>query len=118
MKKILSIAILLFTMVTFAQNEKSIKFNEDTNLFEATYFHDNGTVSQTGFFNKEGKLQGEWLSFDLEGVKTVSAKYDNGVKVGKWFFWNDNKLKEVDYTNNLITGVNEWSNKSTLAIRE
>ncbi|MDO6596485.1 nicotinic acid mononucleotide adenyltransferase [Oceanihabitans sp. 2_MG-2023] len=118
MKKIITVAILLFTMVSFAQNEKSIKFNEDTSLYEATYFHDNGTVSQTGFFTKEGKLQGEWLSYDTKGVKTASAKYNVGIKVGKWFFWNNNVLKEVDYSNNLITSVNEWSNKSTLAIRD
>ncbi|QRM88983.1 nicotinic acid mononucleotide adenyltransferase [Lacinutrix sp. WUR7] len=118
MKKILTVAILLFTMVSFAQNGKSIKFNEDTNLFEATYFHDNGIVSQTGFFTADGKLQGEWLSFDSKGVKTASANYNNGDKEGKWFFWNDNTLNEVDYSNNAITSVNEWSNKSTLAITD
>ncbi len=35
-------------------------------------------------------------------AKRVSANYDNGKKVGKWFYWTDKTLKEVDYTNNAI----------------
>ena len=75
-------------------------------------------ILPVGFYTTDGKLQGEWLSFDMKGKKTVSANYDNGKKVGKWFYWNDKTLKEVDYSNNAIANVNEWSNKSTVAIRD
>jgi antitoxin component YwqK of YwqJK toxin-antitoxin module len=117
MKKIFTLAILLGSIVTFAQNGRTLNLNEDKNLIEVTYYHDNGIVSQTGFYTTEGKLQGEWLSYDIEGDKTVSANYDDGKKVGKWFYWNGNTLKEVDYTNNAVASVNEWTNKASIASR-
>jgi antitoxin component YwqK of YwqJK toxin-antitoxin module len=97
----------LITVVSFAQQKEKLELNEDTNLVEATYYHDNGMVSQTGTFTQDGKLQGEWLSFNTEGNKLVSANYDNGKKVGKWFYWNDKTLKEVNYENNVIVSVDE-----------
>lgn len=116
-KYIFSIAFLI-TAVSFAQQERELKLNKDTNLIEVMYYHDNGVVSQTGAYTLDGKLQGEWLSFDAEGNKLVSANYDNGKKVGKWFYWTDKTLKEVDYRNNAIASVSEWTNKSKIAIRD
>ena len=118
MKKAILFFALLITVVSFAQQERELKLNKDTNLIEVTYFHDNGAVSQTGAYTLEGKLQGEWLSFNAEGKKIVSANYDNGKKVGKWFYWNNETLKEVDYSNNTIASVNEWTNKASLAQRD
>jgi hypothetical protein len=37
------------------------------------------------------------------------ATYDNGQKSGKWFFWNDTVLSEVDYSNNQIASVKNGS---------
>ena len=118
-KKVMLLFILLISVVSFAQQERELKLNEKTNLIDVTYYHDNGVVSQTGSYTLDGKLQGEWLSFDTEGKKNVSANYDNGKKVGKWFFWTKETLKEVDYTNNAIVSVNEWKrdDKTSLAIR-
>ncbi|WP_223034638.1 toxin-antitoxin system YwqK family antitoxin [Hanstruepera marina] len=118
MKKFVFFIAFLITAVSFAQQERELKLNKDTNLIEVVYYHDNGVVSQTGYYTLDGKLQGEWLSFDAEGNKLVSANYDNGKKVGKWFYWTDKTLKEVDYSNNAIASVSEWTNKSKLAIRD
>ncbi|WP_250435467.1 toxin-antitoxin system YwqK family antitoxin [Hanstruepera flava] len=118
MKKFVFFIAFLITAVSFAQQERELKLNKDTNLIEVTYYHDNGVVSQTGYYTLDGKLQGEWLSFNAEGSKLVSANYDNGKKVGKWFYWTDKTLKEVDYSNNAIASVSEWTNKSKLAIRD
>lgn len=116
MKKIFTIAILLTATFSFAQKERTLELNKETNLIEVTYYHDNGTVSQTGFYTTEGKLQGDWISFNTQGHKVVSASYDNGAKVGKWFYWNEDTLKEVDYSKNAIASVSEWKQtKSTLA---
>jgi antitoxin component YwqK of YwqJK toxin-antitoxin module len=104
-------------MISYAQQERVLKLNKDTNLIEVIYYHDNGVISQTGSYTLDGKLQGEWLSFNAEGKKVVSANYDNGLKVGKWFYWNDETLKEVDYSNNKIANVNEWTSKASLAQR-
>lgn len=116
MKKLfLSFIAFLTAMVSFAQQERDLELNKKTNLIDVVYYHDNGVISQKGSYTLDGKLQGEWLSFDVEGKKLVSANYDNGKKVGKWFYWNDTTLKEVDYTDNLIANVSEWTNKTPVA---
>ena len=114
---ILFLFALVISVASFAQQERALKLNKDTNLIEVMYYHDNGIVSQIGTYNLDGKLQGEWLSFDTKGNKVVSANYDNGKKVGKWFYWKGNTLKEVDYTNNAIASVNDWTNSSPVALR-
>jgi len=105
MKNTCLLFAFLITVVSFAQQERDLKLNEDTNLIEVVYYHDNGVVSQTGTYTVDGKLQGEWLSFNTEGKKVVSANYDNGKKVGKWFYWNDETVKIVDYKKNEIASV-------------
>ncbi len=114
-KSILFSIAFLIAVVSFAQEERDLKLNKDTNLIEVVYYHDNGVVSQTGTYTLDGKLQGKWLRFDTEGKKQVSANYDNGKKVGKWFFWNKTTLKEVDYDNNAIANVSEWEVKTPVA---
>ena len=100
-KSILLLLALLFSVVSFAQQKRELKHNKETDLIEVVYYHDNGVVSQTGSYTADGKLQGEWLSFNTEGNKLVSANYDNGKKVGKWIHWIDGKPKEVDYSKNV-----------------
>lgn len=112
MKKMLLIVLLLGFSLSFSQENRTIDFNKDKNLYEVVYFHDNGNISQTGYYTKDGQLQGNWFSYCQEGNKVVSAKYDKGVKVGKWFFWENNTLREVDYKDNVITNVNTWTNAS------
>jgi antitoxin component YwqK of YwqJK toxin-antitoxin module len=114
MKKIVMLLVMLLVGFTYAQKERSLELNKETNLIEVVYYNDNGGVSQTGFYTLDGKLQGEWLSYSKDGKKIVSAKYNNGAKVGKWFYWSDDKLKEVDYSNNSIVSVNEWKNSKTI----
>ena len=106
MKKCVLFFAFLITVVSFGQQKRDLKLNKDTNLIEVVYYHDNGAVSQTGFYTAEGKLQGQWLSFDEKGTKLVLANYENGKKVGKWVYWNGDIVKEVDYTANGIAAVN------------
>ena len=108
MKKIVLVILMLCVGFTYAQKERSLKLNKETKLIEVVYYHNNGEISQTGYYTAEGKLHGEWLSYCEEGNKLVSAKYNNGSKVGKWFYWSANTLKEVDYSNNAIASVSEW----------
>ena len=115
-KSILLLFAFLITVVSFAQQKRELKHNKETNLIEVVYYHDNGVVSQTGSYTVDGKLQGEWLSYDTDGKKSISANYDNGKKVGKWFYWTDKTLKEVDYTNNAIVSVNEWKSDNTSVV--
>jgi len=103
MKNILIIAIALFTSITFAQKEKSLTLNKETNQIDAIYYHDNGEISQTGAFTADGKLDGKWISFDESGEKTTVAYYKDGKKVGKWIHYIDGQKKVVNYENNVAS---------------
>ncbi|MGJ8591761.1 MAG: toxin-antitoxin system YwqK family antitoxin [Aquaticitalea sp.] len=116
MKNIVLLVALLLTSYGFAQDKK-VTTEKQGDLIKATYFYDNGSIEQVGTLNQDGKLHGEWVSYDLNGKKLALGNYDNGKKVGKWFFWQTDSLKEVDYSNNVIASVNEWSNKTSVAIR-
>lgn len=112
MKNIAIIALLLVSTLTFAQ-DKSPKLQEVNGLVKATYYFDNGQIQQEGFF-KEGKLEGKWISYDVNGNKKAIAEYTNGQKTGKWFFWNEQSLSEVDYSNSAVASVKVW-NKEAIA---
>lgn len=118
MKNIFLITLLLCFTVSFAQADTNPKFEKKGELTEATYYYDNGVVKQHGFFNERGELHGTWSSFDLQGNKLTIGKYENGNKVGKWFFWTEESLKEVDFVDSRIASVNEWQGNSKLANRD
>lgn len=106
MKKIiLVLAFALTTALAFSQKEKDVKLNTDTNLIETTYYHDNGEVSQKGTFDMAGKLHGEWISYSETGDKVSKGNYDMGIRTGKWFFWTDGNVKEVEFSDNVIASV-------------
>jgi antitoxin component YwqK of YwqJK toxin-antitoxin module len=107
MKKIITLALVLFATISFAQKERTLKLNKDTNLIDVVYYHDNGEVSQVGTYTIDGKLQGEWISYNEQGEKIVLANYENGKKVGKWFYYNNGTVKEVDYSSNVIANLKE-----------
>ena len=85
-------------------------------LVEATLFHKNGAVAQTGFYTRENKLQGEWVSYDMHGNKTAIANYSNGEKVGTWVFYQGDIKKEVTYKDSRISNVNTWEKTDTRVV--
>ena len=116
MKKYILIALVFIGTTVAAQNLNQPKLETKGTLTVATYFYDNGSVQQEGAFNKNGVLEGLWTSYDFKGNKLSQGNYTNGIKTGKWFFWTENSLKEVDFVNSKIMNVNEWSRNSELAI--
>ncbi|PTX64140.1 hypothetical protein C8N46_101751 [Kordia periserrulae] len=115
MKKLFFVAVcLVFGATAFAQSSDKPTLEKKGDLIKATYFHDNGVVAQTGFFTLDGKLQGEWKSFNAKGKKTAVGNYENGKKVGKWFFWNADQLSEVDYKKSKIKDVNVWKRNTSV----
>ncbi len=106
--------LFLMSFTVIAQEKPS--FEDKGDLVEATYYFDNGQVEQQGTF-KDGKLHGTWTSFDLEGNKVAVGNYEDGVKVGKWFFWSNDVLHEVDYIDSKIVNVNEWQGRKVVAFR-
>lgn len=118
MKKVALIVALIVGCIS-AQAQEEIKkdtYIQNGDVIEATLHFDNGQVSQKGFYTVDGKLTGEWLSFNREGVKTAKAQYDNGNKVGTWFFWSEDKLTEVDYLDSRVATVNTWKNEETKVV--
>lgn len=115
MKKILVALAILFSATLTAQDVKPT-FEKQGNLIKGTFFHDNGEIRQQGFYNKEGKLHGEWKSYNISGKKIAMGRYNNGVKTGKWFFWAADKLSEVNYSDNQIAEVTTWSNKDNVVV--
>lgn len=119
MKKFIFLLVLLFFSTSvFSQLEKELKLNEETNLIEATYYHDNGQISQKGTFNLDRKLHGDWVNFNENGTKISAGTYTNGVRTGKWTFWNDGIIKEVEFNNNVIASVTDREGKSSVVTKD
>ena len=110
MKKIAILVALFIGSIAFSQH-KNVQLEEVNGLVKATYLFINGNIEQQGFF-KDGKLDGIWTSYDESGNKKSVAEYKDGVKVGKWFFWNGNNLSEVDFSRNTIADVKKWNKES------
>ncbi|MEZ4816625.1 MAG: nicotinic acid mononucleotide adenyltransferase [Flavobacteriaceae bacterium] len=113
---IVLLAMCLTGVFTYAQNSKEPSYKVNGNLIQATLYHDNGVVAQTGFYTQEGKLQGEWVSFDAMGNKTATAFYDNGNKVGTWTFYNGDEMNVVEYSDSKISQVKTWKVTDTRVV--
>lgn len=117
MKKLVLFFMMLSVAFVSAQDEElslkegNRKYKVKGDLVEVTIYNDNGTIEQHGFF-KDKKLHGTWEFYNKQGKKIALANYLEGKKVGKWLFWNKDTLKEVDYTNNMVASVNEWTEKT------
>ena len=118
MKKIVIFFVLLISSATvFAQKNKEVKLNKETNLVEAVYYHENGAISQEGTFDMAGKLHGEWVSYDTSGNKVSMGNYNRGVRTGKWVFWADENVREVEFSDNVIASVVNREDVSRVATK-
>ena len=121
-KYILIMVVILSASSMYAQDCKETckgkqdKFVLENGLIRATLYHDNGVVAQKGFYTKDNKLQGEWISFDKEGNKTAVAQYENGAKTGTWLFYQGDIMKEVSYSDSRISEVNTWKISDTRVV--
>ncbi len=114
MKNIITIfTLLLISSIALAQEGKKNTYFLDGNLIEATIYHDNGMVAQTGSYNTQNKLEGEWVSYDRNGNKTAVAQYNNGEKVGTWYFFNSGDIKEVSYMDARVAKVVTYKSDDT-----
>ncbi len=115
---ILVFVFILSTSYGFSQKEKDVKLNTVTNLIETTYYHDNGEVSQKGTFDLAGKLHGEWVSYSENGDKVSMGSYEKGIRTGKWIFWTEGNIKEVQFSNNVIASVVNTENSSGVVTKD
>lgn len=115
MKKLVILACSLTFGLMQAQEVKPT-YEKAGDLVKVTYFYKNGKIKEQGFF-KDKKLSSTWRSFDIKGNKTSIAHYKNGKKVGKWFIWNKDELKEINYENNTIASVQTWKEDTKIAVK-
>lgn len=109
---IISLTFIFAFVIAVNCSTKTVLEKQGT-LIKATYYFENGTVQQQGFY-KDGKPHGEWIAYNNQGKKIALGQYNAGVKVGKWFFWNQDILSEVDYNDSRIAAVNQWKNSQPL----
>lgn len=103
-------AMMLVSALVSAQ-EGQPKLEAVGQIVKATYYHENGQISQQGYF-RDGKADGKWVAYDTSGNKKSIGEYALGQKTGKWFFWNDRVLSEVDYSNSRIASVQNWKQEA------
>jgi len=98
-----------------AQEVKPL-YEKAGDLVKVTNFYENGEVREQGFF-KNKVITGTWTTYDRNGDKNTIAKYKNGKKVGKWFMWSKDGLKEINFENNVISSVQSWKADNQIAIK-
>jgi antitoxin component YwqK of YwqJK toxin-antitoxin module len=115
-KSILVMAAFLIVSVITAQDIKP-NFETQGELIKGTFYYQDGSISQEGTY-KDGKLHGQWISYDQSGKRNAVANYEDGKKTGKWFFWTPNELTEVDYNYNRIAEVNTYKLEETIVNKD
>ncbi len=114
MKKILFVVgVLMLSLSSFAQDLNNPSYVLNGDLIEATLYQDNGKIAQKGYYTKDNKLQGEWISYDAKGNKTAVAYYEAGKKVGTWTFYQGDVMKQVSYQESKIAEVKTWKATET-----
>ena len=103
-KIVLFLALMTITM-GFSQ-EVAPKYEKHDDLVKATYFYQDGSIKQIGFFANE-KLHGEWISYDDNGNKTTIAQYEHGKKTGTWLVLTNGVVKKVTYKANKVIDVKD-----------
>jgi antitoxin component YwqK of YwqJK toxin-antitoxin module len=110
--------ILIFVFVyTFSYGQTTkVERTTSPQVMKLTQFLDNGEIAQHGNIHRN-KLDGVWESFDADGNKIAVGNYENGVKAGTCFFWTDEQLIEVEFTNNKVQDVIYWNTSERTALR-
>ena len=116
MKKIVFLAFLFVATVALAQ-EKEPTYEAVGDLVKATYYFEDGSVHKQGFF-KDKKLTGKWTQFDQKGNKVMVGHYKAGKKIGTWFQWKGNVLRQINYKNNTVASVSTWKEDTKVAVNK
>ena len=105
---------ILFSAALYAQENKPV-FEQEGAMVKATYYHDNGIVAQQGYFLNE-KLHEQWSMFNDKGEMIAKGSYYMGKRTGKWYFWNPEGVREVDYKDNKIVNVVNHSGAGSIVV--
>eukprot|EP01024_Parvocaulis_polyphysoides_P072667 TRINITY_DN9246_c0_g1_i2.p2 TRINITY_DN9246_c0_g1~~TRINITY_DN9246_c0_g1_i2.p2 ORF type:complete len:131 (+),score=14.29 TRINITY_DN9246_c0_g1_i2:30-395(+) len=118
MKKYIFILTVLFIGTSaIAQESSKVKHKAIGDMIETTYYYADGSIQQQGTFNKEGKLHGTWISYDIKGNKIAIGNYENGKKVGKWTFLVNGEIQEVDYVDSKVAKISKGNSATALQLK-
>ena len=106
-KLILTIILIFFVAFSYAQKKENIKTVDLGSVVEVTVYYDSGQIMQHGFMTKDNKLHASWESYYEDGTKKCVANYDNGYKVGIWYYYYPDIVKRVTYEKNKVVKVEE-----------
>lgn len=101
MRRFMLTACFLMGVLLQAQEVKPT-YKQMDDLIKVTFYHQNGKVKQTGFYDVNKMLTGRWVTYNISGSKLVEARYRRGKKVGKWKIYDDESVREVVYDKNKI----------------
>ena len=65
---------------------------------------------------KDTEAVGNFTVFNLKGNKVAIGYYKKGKKVGTWFQWKGNTLRQINYDNNTIASVSTWREDTKVAV--
>jgi antitoxin component YwqK of YwqJK toxin-antitoxin module len=78
---------------------------------EWTTFYASGKIEEVQFY-KDGKLHGEYLFYNEDGILIEKGNFNNGIREGEYhFYYNSGKIeRKGNYKNEKIHGkVEQWS---------
>lgn len=130
MKTILTGLALFMCVITYAQSDVITKQNIYTGqeeklevleegLVSYTRYYHNGAIEETGFV-LNGTKHGLWQRFDMEGGKESEMSFNEGIKEGMKYVWNDagHLIFKVKYENNqVVEAIHYADNGSIIAAR-
>ena len=112
---ILAISIALSFTALNAQEQKVV--SQEGNMLKVVIYGQNNNILQEGTI-KNNKLHGDWASYDKSGNQLATGRYNKGKKVGKWFFWSNGTLTEVDFRRNIPRRVVVWETPTAAVPKE
>jgi len=81
--------ITLMSLGTFILGQnRDTSFVENNQIKYISYF-DSGEVKQKGTYDLEGKRDGKWNEYNLNGEITSAVSFHHGLKHGEWIIYND-----------------------------
>ena len=96
------------------QDSNQFTYQDKGDTIEYKEYYSNGVLAQIGTI-QDGLNHGLWSAFNTQGKKIAEGEYHKGMRVSKWFFWEDESLIEVDFENNKVVKAIRWDNSQILA---
>ncbi len=100
MRSLIVLAFFIMSLGLTAQNREVRTYYDNGTLkstyrytsasnYEVTNYYPSGKIMESGRFIN-GKMDGAWTSYAVNGIRTSEGLYKNGEKIGEWKLYDDN----------------------------